>query len=224
MARILSLCTSAGLWDRALIDAGHTVVAGCELMPHKRAMYKAWCGGEHLCADLNDLPEHPMVQGQDFDGVIGGIPCQTRSVTRAMRPPKFPDLLGQVVEVLKACTWRWCVLENVRPLSLAVLPPGFQHVAMNAMSYAQPHQSRLRHFTYRGLAKPPAGAYPGNCDDLKAYPVVAAKIYGPKRGAWLQGWPEFAKLPFPCLRLQEALADGVPRCLAAAWLPSIAGA
>lgn len=52
--RVLSICTSAGLWDKAWIEAGHEIVPGCEIMPHKRAMYRAFCGGEHLCEDLAD--------------------------------------------------------------------------------------------------------------------------------------------------------------------------
>ena len=56
-----------------------------------------------------------------------------------------------------------------------------------------------------------------------AYSVVAGRIYGPKRGARLQGWPEFADLAgrFPCVQMKEALADGVPRGLADAWIRSI---
>ena len=71
--KILSLCTSAGLWDKAWLEAGHTVVPGCELMPHKRALYRAFCQDErHLCHDLHDLAA--IVEGQHFDGIIGGIP------------------------------------------------------------------------------------------------------------------------------------------------------
>jgi hypothetical protein len=56
-----------------------------------------------------------------------------------------------------------------------------------------------------------------------AYSVVAGRIYGPKRGAKLQGWPEFQELAgrFSCVYMQEALADGVPRGLADAWIRSI---
>ena len=89
--RVLSLCTSAGLWDKAWLEAGHQVIPGCEIMPHKRAMYEAFCGGTHLCEDLANLP--PIIRGQHFDGIIGGIPCQSRSKLRAIREPKFPDLL-----------------------------------------------------------------------------------------------------------------------------------
>lgn len=89
--RVLSICTSAGLWDKAWIEAGHEIVPGCEIMPHKRAMYRAFCGGEHLCEDLADLPG--LLKGQKFDGIIGGIPCQSRSKMKSFRDPKFGDLL-----------------------------------------------------------------------------------------------------------------------------------
>lgn len=213
--RVLSLCTSAGLWDKAWLEAGHEVVAGCELMPHKRAMYEAFCGGSHLCHDLADLPA--LIRGQHFDGIIGGIPCQSRSKLRAIRDPKFPDLLPLTLAVLEACTWDWCLLENVTALDI----PEFQKTRLNAMHYATPHQSRVRWFTHSPNLQAPARKYHGNVDDLMAYSVVAGRIYGPKRGAKLQGWPKFADLAFPCVQLQEALADGVPRGLADAWIESI---
>lgn len=216
--KLLSLCTSAGLWDKAWIEAGHEVVAGCELMPHKRALYEAFCGGEHLTADLADLPA--LVAGQHFDGVIGGIPCQSRSKLRSIRVPKFPDLLPATLAILAACTWDWCLLENVTALDI----PGFSRVRMNAMNFGQPHQSRERWFTHSANLTAPKQKFPGNVDDLMAYSVVAGRIYGPKRGSKLQGWPEFAGLAgrFPCVQLQEALADGVPRGLADAWIECIA--
>ncbi|HXP59723.1 MAG TPA: DNA cytosine methyltransferase [Dongiaceae bacterium] len=215
--KILSLCTSAGLWDRAWIEAGHQIIPGCEIMPHKRAMYEVFCGGTHMCHDLADLP--PMIRGHHFDGIIGGIPCQSRSKLRAIREAKFPDLLPLTMAVLNACTWDWCLLENVSPLDI----PAFSKSRLNAMHYAQPHQSRERWFTFSPNLTPPRRIFEGDVDDLLAYSVVAGRIYGPKRGSRLQGWPEFMSLAgaFPCVQMQEALADGVPRGLADAWIRSI---
>lgn len=215
--KILSLCTSAGLWDRAWIEAGHEVVPGCELMPHKRALYEAFCGGTHLTHDLADLPD--LIRGQRFDGVIGGIPCQSRSKLRAIRAAKFPDLLPATLAVLEACTWDWCLLENVTALDV----PGFERVKMNAMHYSAPHQSRERWFTYSPNLTPPSKLFHGDVDDLMAYSVVAGRIYGPKRGSKLQGWAEFMALAgrFSCVQMQESLADGVPRGLADAWIREI---
>lgn len=214
--KILSLCTSAGLWDRAWIDAGHQVVAGCELMAHKRAIYEAFCGGRHLCHDIRDLPA--LVRGMKFDGVIGGIPCQSFSKLRAIRDAKFPDLTPEAQAVLDACEWDWFLFENVAKLDI----PGAAHTMLNAMHYAKPHQSRVRWFTHSPNIAPGPKLYPGSVDDLVAYPVVAGRIYGPKRGAVIQGWPEFARLTqFPCVQLQEALADGVARGMAQAWIDGI---
>lgn len=56
------------------------------------------------------------------------------------------------------------------------------------------------------------------------YEVVAGRIYGPKRGAKLQGYPAAAELPFPCVTLQHGLADAVPYPLALAWANSIRSA
>lgn len=215
--KILSLCTSAGLWDKAWLEAGHEVVPGCEIMAHKRAMYEAFCGGSHLCHDLADLPA--LIQGQHFDGIIGGIPCQSRSKMKSFRNPKFGDLLPATLEVLASCTWDWALLENVTPLNV----PGFLVSPMNAMHYAIPHQGRPRFFTHSPNLHTPAKRFSGSVDDLMAYPVVMGRVYGPKRGAKLQGWPEFASLVgrFPCVQIQEALADAVPRGLADAWIESI---
>lgn len=215
--RVLSVCVSGGLWDRAFIERGHDVVAGCEIMPHKRAIYRAFCGGEVLTPDIADLPG--MVRGQRFDGVIAGIPCQSRTRLKAMRRPKFGDLLPALKAVLSACNWDWCLAENVARLDLE----DFNHHRINAMNYGRPHQSRPRWFAASKHLPRPVEVFPGGPDALLAYPVVAGRIYGPVRGAILQGWPQFAELEFPCTQLQEALADGVPRCLAEAWLDVLEG-
>jgi hypothetical protein len=194
--RILSLCTSAGLWDRAWIEAGHEVIAGCEIEAHKRSMYEAFCGGSHLCHDIRDLPD--LVRGEKFDGVIGGIPCQSFSKLRSIRDPKFPDLTAEAIAVLEAIECDWFLFENVAKLAI----PGASHTMLNAMHYGRPHQSRVRWFTHSNNISPGEKLFHGSVDDLVAYPVVAGRIYGPKRGAAIQGWPEFAKLTqFPCVQL-----------------------
>jgi len=225
--KILSICTSAGLWDKVMIERGHTVVAGCELMRHKRAMYNAYCHngkyilGAHMTDDLSKLPA--LVAGKHFDAVIGGPPCQSLSTLKAMVNPKFPDLtpaVAALMEVVRETNPQALFLfENVRPLPLN----GLVSTKSNAMHYPEElrsnlvHQSRVRYFTHSENVHGPAKAVEGTVDSLMAYPVVAGRIYGPKRGAILQGHPEFAKLDFPCKYLQEALADGVPRGLATAW-------
>lgn len=218
--RILSLCTSAGLWDKAWIEAGHEVIAGCEIVDHKRLMYLGWCPSTNgfLEANINNLSK--KVKGIKFDGVIGGIPCQSRSRLRGIKTPKFGDLLPQAEAVLKACKWDWFILENTSALEMS---PEFncKWSKMDAMNYQEPHQSRTRFFTHSQELNRPAELFSGSIDDLKAYPCVAGRLYGPKRGAWLQGWPEFADLPFSCPELQEALADGVPRGLADAWIREV---
>lgn len=222
--KILSICTSAGLFDKAFLEAGHDIMPGCEIMPHKQRMYFAWCNNHVRCESLKDLVDEceyaagPRGSGRlRYDGIIGGPPCQSHTKLRAIRTPKFPDLTSEVNRMLAAVDYNWFLFENVAPLAI----DGARHVRMNAMNYGQPHQSRARWFTFSPNLTAPEPIYRGNADDLKAYSVVAGRIYGPKRGAWLQGWPDFAKLPFPCVQLQEALADGVPRCLADAWIRSI---
>jgi hypothetical protein len=210
---ILSLCTSAGLWDKALIERGHEVIPGCEIMEHKRKMYRAFCQDEkHIVEDIRELPFYTR-KIKRFDGIIGGIPCQSRSKLKSIRKPKFGDLLPYVRQILDNCEWDWALFENVSKLDI----PGFKSCRLNAANFGKPHQSRARYFTYSPNLEKPDIVYPGSVDDLFAYSVVAGRIYGPKRGAKLQGWPEFSNLNFPCVQLQEALADGLPRCLSDAW-------
>lgn len=221
MGTVLSICSGMGLMDRAFIDAGHEVLPGCEIDPEMRAMYQALCGGdcgkyrslcrgEHMTHDLIDLP--PKVSGLHFDGIIGGPPCQAHTKLRAMRKPKFQDLTSLVRQLLDVVTFDWFIFENVAPIDL----PGAAHKRLNAMHFYQPHQSRARWFTYRGV-NPPKPVFGGDVDDLRAYSVVAGRIYGPKRGAWLQGYEGAAALPFPCVQLQKGLANAVPYPLAMAW-------
>jgi site-specific DNA-cytosine methylase len=212
--RVLAICTGMGLMDRAFMDAGYTVVPGCEIDPEMREMYQHLCGGEYLAHDLADLPD--LIRGQRFDGVIGGPSCQAHSKLRAIKKPKFPDLTPLVNDLLNAIECDWYLFENVAPVEI----PGAEKIRLNAMHYHQPHQSRARWFTFSRV-QPPAPLYQGSVDDLMAYSVVAGRIYGPKRGAVLQGYKGVADMPFPCVQLQKGLANAVPYPLALAWAESI---
>lgn len=216
--RVLSICTGMGLLDRAFMDAGFKVVPGCEIDEDKRAMYRKLCGEPPLTHDLAMLPETLACVGATrFDGIIGGPSCQSHSKLRAIKAPKFPDLTPLVLELLAAVQHEWFMFENVVPIDI----PGAVHTRCNAMHYYQPHQSRSRWFTHSPNVVPPKPVFRGNVDDLMAYSVVAGRIYGPKRGAKLQGYPAAADLPFPCVTLQHGLADAVPYPLAMAWAESI---
>jgi hypothetical protein len=215
MTRVLSLCTGMGLMDRAFLDAGFDVVAGCEIEADMRDLYRQVCGGEHLVADIHDLPE--LLTPGLFDGVIGGPPCQSHTTLRAMRAPRYPDETEAVRRVLDAARPRWFLFENVRPVNI----PDAARVPLNAMHFYQPHQSRRRWFTFSAGLRPPQARYAGTVDDLKAYPVVAGRIYGPQRGAWLQGYGRAASLKAPSKVLQHGLAQAVPYPLAREWAESI---
>ncbi len=214
--RVLSLCCGMGLLDRAFMDAGFDVVPGCEIDPEQRDLYRQVCGGEVLVHDIADLPR--MVRGERFGGVIGGPPCQSMTRLRAMRKPKFANLTAAVVDVLDAVGWKWFLFENVAPIDL---DRGELWERMNAMHYAVPHQSRARWFTYSANLMPPTKVYRGTVDNLMAYSVVAGRIYGPKRAAVLQGWPQAARLRAPTLALTKGLANAVHYRLALAWAESI---
>lgn len=211
MTTVLSLCVGMGLLDRAFMDEGFEVVAGCEIDPDQRGLYRQLCGGEPLCHDIRDLSA--LVAGEPYAGVIGGPPCQSHSRLRAIRVPKFADLTEAVKEVLAAVAPQFYLFENVLPLRIW----GSKKALLNAMHFGQPHQSRARWFTHsRGIGRP-APVYLGTVDDLMAYPVVAGRIYGPKRGAILQGYPPAAGLKAPCAALQKGLANGVHYALGRAW-------
>lgn len=226
--RILSLCTSAGLWDRAFVEAGYEVVPGCEIMSHKRDLYRKFVNpdAQFLAHDIEDLINLFKLDAEKrwFDGVIGGPPCQSRTKLKSFRNPKFKDILDPVIAVLNEIRFGWCILENVTRLEIEAaghLPMQFDHVKLNAMNFAKPHQSRARWFAYTTNLKPPTPKYVGTVDTLFAYPVVAGKVYGPYRGSVLQGWPSFNQVEATCKQKQEALADAVPRGLADAWIESI---
>lgn len=209
--RVLSLCTGMGLMDRAFLDAGFEVVAGCELDPDQRGLYRQLCGGDPLCHDLADLPS--QVRGRRFAGVIGGPPCQSHTKLRAMRTPKFPDETAGVRAVLDVVQPAWFVFENVNRLAL----PGAAWVRLDAMHFGYPHQSRPRWFTHSPVIPSPEPLFSGTVDDLMAYSVVAGRIYGPKRGAVLQGYPRASRLDAKCVVLQKGLANAVHYGLASAW-------
>ena len=132
---------------------------------------------------------------------------------KAVKGAKFPDLTPLVLDLLEAVSCDWFVFENVVPIKI----PGAVHTVCNAMHFHAPHQSRRRWFTHSPNIAPPTPIYSGSVDDLVAYPVVMGRVYGPKRGAVLQGYPSASALPFPCVQLQHGLADAVPYPLALAW-------
>jgi len=210
MADVLAICTGMGLLDRAFQDAGFNVIPGCEIDPEMRAMHAVLCGGQYLAHDLAELPK--VVKGRHFAGVIGGPSCQAHTKLRAIRTPKFPDLTPLVNDLLDVITFDWFLFENVVPIAI----PDADAVRLNAMHFHRPHQSRDRWFTYKNLT-PPQKKHFGSVDELMAYPAVYGRIYGPKRGAVLQGYPSASKLPFPCVMLQKGLANAVPYHLASAW-------
>ena len=219
--RVLSLCTSAGLWDRVLIENGFSVAPGCEIEDHKRRLYNRWCGpAPYISLDIRDLPE--KVEGFHFDGVVGGIPCQAHSKLKSRHKPKFGDLTSAVCDVLNACEWKWFCFENVVPLEIT----GAHHVKLDAKHFGKPHQSRPRWFTISENLVPfiPPALYGGTTYELKAYPSVVGRIYSVPMSAWLQGYPHFSELmkeDFSADQVKEALADGVPACLANSWIPAM---
>lgn len=121
-----------------------------------------------------------------------------------------------MTDLLAAVGWSFYVFENVVPIAL----DGATHTRLNAMHFYQPHQSRSRWFTHQNIAAPKP-LFTGCVDTLRAYSVVAGRIYGPKRGAWLQGYEKAAELPFPCVQLQKGLANAVPYPLALAWAEAL---
>lgn len=221
MENVLSICTGMGLLDLAFMHAGFTVRNGCESDIEQRQLYGALVDPrapiEHdLIALARNMALYPFTRLPRC-GLIGGPPCQSHSKLRAMRSPKFPDLTKHVRMLMRAQDFSWFVLENVVPIDI----PGAVHTRLNAMHFYKPHQSRERWFTHSANITPPKPKYRGTVDSLMAYPVVAGRIYGPKRGAILQGWPAAAKLPFPCAQVQKGLANAVPYPLGLAWANAV---
>lgn len=223
--KVLSICTGMGLLDRAFVDEGYRVLPGCEIDSQKRAMYEALMDHAGSLADrlgrdayyAHDLKDLVHIPPAWANGIIGGPSCQSHSKLKSIRAPKFPDLTPLVIDLLAAVDHDWFMFENVVPIDI----PGAVHTRCNAMHYYQPHQSRSRWFTHSPNITPPKPVYSGSVDDLMAYSVVAGRIYGPKRGARLQGYPAAADLPFPCVQLQHGLADAVPYPLARVWAVAI---
>ena len=209
--RVLDVCTGMGLLGKAFADSGFQVVPGCEIDPVMRHLHgQLHPGTTHLQNDIHRL----ALRAGDWHGVIGGPPCQSLSKLRAMRQPKFALLTSEVQRLLDEARPDWWIFENVLPLELRDSASS----PVNAMHFAQPHQSRARWFTHSRNIKPPVPAYYGTVDDLNAYPAVAGKLYGPKRGSWLQGMPALAHLQSKtCSDLQMGLANAVPYPVGLAW-------
>lgn len=215
--KVLSICTGMGLMDRAFIDEGFDVVPGCEVDAEMRALYEQLCGDGYLAEDIQDMNAALDGSTAQFDGVIGGPPCQAHTRLRAMRKPKFPDLTEHVQRTVSLARPRWFVFENVAPVAI----DGAVHVNLNAMHFAKPHQSRARWFAYSPNLSPPAASYSGTTNDLLAYPVVAGKIYGKTRAAILQGYPQALRLKGSGSAILRGLVNAVHYGVARAWAVAV---
>jgi len=206
-------------------DEGFDLWPLCEIDDRMRQMYEAWSGERHEYASIDECIHRAEGSAYMLSArpriLIGGPPCQAHSKTRSIHPPKFADLTPQVnamIDLLKPDVF---LFENVVPLALDVPHVTTKCDAMHWPLVPGIHQSRPRWFTHSPALQAPEPLCEGTVDSLVAYPVVMGRVYGPKRGAILQGWPEFAGLAFPCAWLQLALANGVPVPLARAWAQKI---
>lgn len=118
--KALSIFCGAGLMDRAFLDAGFEVVPGCEIDPEQADLYSQFCGQEPLFKTFEEMSE--LLDPSDFDLIIGGPPCQSLSIMRSFRAPKFADFTTQVAEWISSSSSIY-ILENVRPLNI---PPMFK--------------------------------------------------------------------------------------------------
>lgn len=201
--------------DRAFLDAGFEVVPGCEIDPEQADLYSQFCGQEPLFKTFEEMSE--LLDPSDFDLIIGGPPCQSLSIMRSFRAPKFADFTTQVAEWISSSSSIY-ILENVRPLNI----PCSNSYLLDAMHYASPHQSRARYFT-TNLDEFPAPKFEGDINTPLAYPTVIGRIYGPRRGSVLQGVPDFWTLNGSCKAKQKGLAMGVHYEVAAAWANLVKG-
>lgn len=214
---VYSICTGMGLLDYGFALEGIQTYPLCEIDDRMRYMYGQLLRRSPVYTCLADvLCKHPYVTRA---GIIGGPPCQSHTKLRAIRTPKYPDLTSQVQQLVDLFKPAWYLFENVVPIHIA----GAKHVMMDAMNWARPHQSRPRWFTYSGIQAPTPAPFPGTVDSLMAYPVVAGRIYGPTRGAILQGIPPQNLPEAPCKDLQMGLANGVHVEIARAWARQVAG-
>ncbi|MDE2105741.1 MAG: DNA cytosine methyltransferase [Patescibacteria group bacterium] len=96
---VLSVFPGIDLLGRAFEEEGFCVVRGPDVL---------WGGDIHTF--------HPPAGV--FDGVIGGPPCQSFSVTRNMLdaqgiPPEFGNLIPEFERVISEARPKWFVMENV---------------------------------------------------------------------------------------------------------------
>lgn len=218
--KVLAICTGMGLLDKGFSDEGFEVVGGCEIHQPARSLYQQVMGHDVLFSGLSDLVDDVTEDPEswwEFDGIIGGPPCQSHTKLRARWTPKFPDLTPQVATLLEYIQPEWFCFENVVPLSL----PDSTSSLVDAMHFAKPHQSRPRWFTHSQNISPPEPVYEGSTTDLMAYPGVYGKLYGTPRAAILQGYPEAVCLKGPSKDICMGLSNAVHLEVARAWARAV---
>lgn len=132
MSLVLSLFPGIGLLDMAFEEEGFCVVRGPDLL---------WGG------DVRRF--HPPVG--NFDGIIGGPPCQAFSVMRYINPlagQKHGNLIPEFERVVREAEPRWFVMENVRDAPIPVVAGYAVHEQMLKDVWVGGETMRMRRISF----------------------------------------------------------------------------
>jgi len=133
---VLSLCTGAGLLDKAFKEQGFVVVSA----------------GDIIYNIDGDMRNFKGIAGR-FDGVIAGVPCQGFSDANRDRPGATDScnlsymLLQEFIRIANECDPSWYLLENVRNVPTIDMPNyNTQRLDVNQNWFED--ISRLRHIQF----------------------------------------------------------------------------
>jgi DNA (cytosine-5)-methyltransferase 1 len=195
---ILSLFPGIGLLDRGFEDAGFCVVRGPDLI----------FGG-----DIRSFNVPP----NNFDGVIGGPPCQDFSKARRIAPTgNGLEMIEHYERIVLQAEPDWWLAENVPSVpDMKITGYSWQRLDINAYDFGS-KQRRLRHIQF-GTNDQTGLILERNTTQLGVSTVLANDERPISELAELQGLPIDFNIPsFTRGALSAAIGNGVPYPMALA--------
>lgn len=110
-----SMFSGIGGFELGLLQAGHEVVAGCEIDEYARSIYAKHFPNTKLYRDATKLDPTEL---PDIDGICGGFPCQAFSIAglRLGFEESRGTLFFEIARIAKQKRPRILFLENVKGL------------------------------------------------------------------------------------------------------------
>jgi len=114
--KVLDVCSGIGGFSLGLHAAGMETAAFCEIEDYPRKVLAHRFPGKDIYNDIRDITADRLVRdGNEFDIICGGIPCQPHSFSGDRKASEDSrDLWGAYFNIVSENRPKWAIVENVR--------------------------------------------------------------------------------------------------------------